>query len=206
LESVAFQNGKRRFPKPFKLKSPDMKSGHFLTTRTQMRQKITKNLSDLSVYVVKKSSWKTLIASEANTAKICQDLIYKDTARKGEKSYRGRFSMVTISEHDAGNVVILNVTGKLMGSENYNALSKKVTELIEQGHALFVLNLNDVANADSTGIGELIVCLKRVKEKGGELKLASPSQKLESLLRITNLERIFDIHPSERSALRSFGH
>jgi anti-sigma B factor antagonist len=114
--------------------------------------------------------------------------------------------MVNISEHEAGSVIILNIAGKLMGSENYNALSKKVTELIEQGRVLFVLNLNEVANADSTGIGELIVCLKRVKEKGGELKLASPSQKLESLLRITNLERIFDIHPSERSALRSFGH
>lgn len=114
--------------------------------------------------------------------------------------------MVNISEHDAGAVVVLNVTGKLMGSENYNALSRKVTELIDKGRALFVLNLHEVANADSTGIGELIVCLKKIKEKGGELKLASPSQKLESLLRITNLERIFDIHPSERAALRSFGH
>jgi anti-sigma B factor antagonist len=128
-----------------------------------------------------------------------------DMPKVSLKLSRG-ITMVTISEHDTGSVVVLNVTGKLMGSENYSELSKKVTELIERGHALFVLNLTDVANADSTGIGELIVCLKRVKEKGGELKLANPSQKLESLLRITNLERIFDIHPSERSALRSFGH
>jgi anti-sigma B factor antagonist len=114
--------------------------------------------------------------------------------------------MVTISARDAGNVVVLDIDGKLTGSENYNALSNKVMQLIEQGRALFVFNLSDVANADSTGIGELIVCLKRIKEKGGEMKLASPSQKMESLLRITNLMTIFDIHPSERAALRSFGH
>ncbi|MEW6733557.1 MAG: STAS domain-containing protein [Acidobacteriota bacterium] len=114
--------------------------------------------------------------------------------------------MVTISERETGNVVILDVNGKLTGSENYNVLSTKIMELIHDGHALFVFNLSEVANADSTGIGELIVCLKRVKERGGELKIANPSQKLENLLRITNLERIFDIHPTERSALRSFGH
>jgi anti-sigma B factor antagonist len=114
--------------------------------------------------------------------------------------------MLSISERDTGSVVVLDITGKLTGSDDYRLLSSKVTDLIDKGHSLFVLNLCDVANADSTGIGELIVCLKRVKEKGGEIKLANPSQKLESLLRITNLERIFDIHPTERSALRSFGH
>ena len=114
--------------------------------------------------------------------------------------------MLSISERNTGSIVVLDVDGKMTGGENYNVLSQKVIDLIDQGHVLFVLDMADVANADSTGIGELIVCLKRVKEKGGEIKIASPSQKLESLLRITNLESIFDIHPSERAALRSFGH
>lgn len=114
--------------------------------------------------------------------------------------------MITISERDSGNVTILDIMGKLTGGENYNVLSNRVMDLIGRGRTLFIFNLTEIAGADSTGIGELIVCFKRVKEKGGELKLASPSQKIESLLRITNLERIFEIHPSERAALRSFGH
>lgn len=114
--------------------------------------------------------------------------------------------MVTIEQHTTGNIVVLDIDGKLTGSDNFNALSNKVIELLNTGKILFILDLADVSNADSTGIGELIVCLKRVKEKGGEIKLANPSQKIESLLRITSLENIFDIHPTERAALRSFGH
>ena len=114
--------------------------------------------------------------------------------------------MINIAEHSVGAVCVLEISGKLSGGENYNLLSNKVVEFLNKGHILFILNLKDVNNADSTGIGELIVCLKRVKEKGGEIKIAAPSQKIANLLHITNLESIFEIHQSERSALRSFGH
>ncbi|MBL8192422.1 MAG: STAS domain-containing protein [Blastocatellia bacterium] len=114
--------------------------------------------------------------------------------------------MIKVTEQLAGSIVMLNVNGKLSGGENYNLLSSKVVDLLGQGYILFILNLAEVTNADSTGIGELIVCLKRVKERGGEIKLAAPTQKVSSLIHMTNLDRIFEIHPSERSALNSFGH
>ncbi len=114
--------------------------------------------------------------------------------------------MITVSDRLDGSIGILNICGKLSGGENYSVLSNKIVELLSKGYILFVLNLSEVNSADSTGIGELIVCLKRVKEKGGEIKIAAPSQKIDNLLHITNLEKIFEIHPSERSALRSFGH
>ncbi|MBI4851880.1 MAG: STAS domain-containing protein [Acidobacteria bacterium] len=114
--------------------------------------------------------------------------------------------MITVLEKLDGTVSILNICGKLSGGENYALLSHKVVELLTKGCILFVLNLSEVSSADSTGIGELIVCLKKVKERGGEIKLAAPSQKIGNLLHITNLERIFEIHPTERAALRSFGH
>lgn len=114
--------------------------------------------------------------------------------------------MMTVSERIDGSVSILNISGKLSGGENYALLSNKIVELLAKGYVLFILNLSEVSNADSTGIGELIVCLKRVKERGGEIKLAAPSQKIANLLNITNLEKIFEILPTERAALRSFGH
>ncbi len=114
--------------------------------------------------------------------------------------------MVTIVENNISGVMVLNIDGKLTGSENYNFLSNKIIELLKTGHKLFVFNMAGVINADSTGIGELIVCLKRIKEKGGELKLSNLSQKLESLIRVTNLERIFEIYTDERAALHSLGH
>ncbi|MBL8150315.1 MAG: STAS domain-containing protein [Blastocatellia bacterium] len=117
-----------------------------------------------------------------------------------------KIEMINISERNSGKVVVLDLTGKLTGSEHYSELSKKVEDLLERGDILFVFNMRDISNADSTGIGELIVCLKRVRERGGDIKIANPSQKLESLLRITNLQKIFDIYSNEQAALRSFGH
>lgn len=114
--------------------------------------------------------------------------------------------MIRVLEKLDGSVGILSICGKLSGGENYTLLSNKIMDLLAKGCILFVLNLSEVSSADSTGIGELIVCLKRVKERGGEIKLAAPSQKIGNLLHITNLEKIFEIHSTERAALRSFGH
>lgn len=114
--------------------------------------------------------------------------------------------MISISQRVVGQVILLDVAGRFTGGENYNALSNKIIGLLQEGHILFVLNLGEIINADSTGIGELIMCIRRVKEKGGDIKIANPSAKIESLLHITNLENIFEVHETERSALRSFGH
>lgn len=58
---------------------------------------------------------------------------------------------------------------------------------------------------DSAGLGELVSGFTTARSKGGVLKLAALPKRIEELLRMTGIYRIFEVHQDEARAIRSFG-
>ena len=83
-------------------------------------------------------------------------------------------------------------------------LRERVNELLDGGQQHILLNLEKVGYMDSAGIGELVACYKRAKEKEGEVKLLNPSGKVFDLLQLTKLEEVFETYRDEKEALVSF--
>jgi anti-sigma B factor antagonist len=83
-------------------------------------------------------------------------------------------------------------------------LRDRVVELLDKGSHAIVLNLEKVTYMDSAGIGELVACYKRAKEKGGTVKLLNPSGKVLDLLTLTKLEEVFETYRQEQEAVGSF--
>ena len=79
-----------------------------------------------------------------------------------------------------------------------------MNELLDGGKQHILLNLQKVSYMDSAGIGELVACYKRAKEKEGTVKLLNPSGKVYDLLQLTKLEEVFDTYRDEKEALVSF--
>ena len=78
---------------------------------------------------------------------------------------------------------MVDISGKITIGEGDIVLREKVDELLDEGQTQIVLNLEKVTYMDSAGIGELVACYKRAKEKGGTVKLLDPSGKVLDLLR-----------------------
>jgi anti-sigma B factor antagonist len=83
-------------------------------------------------------------------------------------------------------------------------LRDRVVDLLDKGSHAIVLNLEKVTYMDSAGIGELVACYKRAKEKGGTVKLLNPSGKVLDLLTLTKLEEVFETYRQEQEAVGSF--
>jgi anti-sigma B factor antagonist len=64
-----------------------------------------------------------------------------------------------------------------------------------------VMDLGGVAFMDSTGLGALLGLLKRVAERGGDLRLARPQANVMLVLNITRANKIFGIHDTLDAAL-----
>jgi len=103
-----------------------------------------------------------------------------------------------------GEVSVVDLSGKITIGEGDIILRDKVHELLEGGHKKILLNLEKVSYMDSAGIGELVACYKRAKEKAGTVKLLNPSGKVFDLLQLTKLEEIFETFNDEKEALVSF--
>ncbi|MFZ3340629.1 MAG: STAS domain-containing protein [Terriglobales bacterium] len=104
-----------------------------------------------------------------------------------------------------GDVVVLEVSGRITLGEGNVMLRDIVRDLADKGTNRIVLNLNDVHYIDSSGLGELVKTHTTVRNKGGELKLASLSKRVHDLLEMTRLAAVFDIQKDESSAIQSFG-
>jgi len=104
-----------------------------------------------------------------------------------------------------GDVVVLDVSGRITHGEGNIMLREIVRDLADKGSNRIVLNLNEVHYIDSSGLGELVKTHTTVRNKGGELKLASLSKRVHDLLEMTRLAAVFDIQKDETSAIQSFG-
>lgn len=102
-----------------------------------------------------------------------------------------------------GNVVILDVSGKIMGGEETTLFHGKIHEYIELNKKNFVVDLAKVDWMNSVGLGMLISALTTVKNSGGRLVLANIT-KIESILTITRLITVFEHYDSQDDAIKSF--
>lgn len=103
-----------------------------------------------------------------------------------------------------GDVSVVDLSGKITIGEGDVVLRDKVVELLDGGHSKILLSLEKVSYMDSAGIGELVACFKKAREKGGTVKLLKPSGKVEDLLQLTKLWEVFEIFDEEKVAIASF--
>ncbi|HEX5602754.1 MAG TPA: STAS domain-containing protein [Pyrinomonadaceae bacterium] len=112
---------------------------------------------------------------------------------------------LNINERQAGDVTVLDLSGKITIGEGSVALRTGIRRLLEEGKKRILLNLAGVSYVDSSGIGELVSSYTAIgKEPGGQLKLLNLTQKIQDLLTITKLLTVFDVYDSEAEALNSF--
>ena len=111
---------------------------------------------------------------------------------------------LNINERQAGDVTVLDMSGKITIGEGSVALRTAIRRLLEEGKKRILLNLAGVGYIDSSGIGELVSSFTAINKEGGQLKLLNLTQKLQDLLTITKLLTVFDVYESEADALASF--
>ena len=102
-----------------------------------------------------------------------------------------------------GDVVILEVSGKIMGGDETTMFHGKVHEYINNNKKNVVVDLEKVDWMNSVGLGMLISAFTTVKNAGGKLVLANIT-KIESILTITRLISVFENFESRQEAIDSF--
>lgn len=109
-----------------------------------------------------------------------------------------------IQERSSGDVIILDVKGKMTLGEGDLLLKDKVNSLLMQGQRKLLLNLEGIPYMDSAGLGEIVRTFTTVSRQGGSLKLLNLTKRIQDLLAITKLLTVFETFESESDAVRSF--
>ncbi|MCY4599548.1 MAG: STAS domain-containing protein [Acidobacteria bacterium] len=109
-----------------------------------------------------------------------------------------------IEQRPSGDVMILDLKGKLTIGSGDELLKDKINSLIQQGHKKLLLNLAGVPYVDSAGLGAIVSSYTTVSRVDGSLRLLNLTSRIEDLLAITKLLTVFDTYESETEAVASF--
>jgi anti-sigma B factor antagonist len=101
------------------------------------------------------------------------------------------------------NVVLFELSGKIMGGDETTMFHGRIHEYMTQGKKNIIIDLAKVDWMNSVGLGMLISALTTVRNGGGRLVL-SRIDKIEQILVITRLISVFEHYDSSEKALASF--
>jgi anti-anti-sigma factor len=110
---------------------------------------------------------------------------------------------LSLETRNCGDVIVVHCQGRIVYRDEAAALSRVVGEVLQQGRKL-VLDLSGVSSMDSAGIGELALLQTWAQGQNVALKCAAPTPLVRTLLDLTNLDSVLDVHSSLNEALASF--
>jgi anti-sigma B factor antagonist len=110
-----------------------------------------------------------------------------------------------LGREDVGDVTVLRFGVPTLREDAPTlALFEQAYGVVGEGRARLVLNFDGVAFVSSSGLGRMVVLLRKAQAAGGRLVVCKLSRNLEEVLRAARLADIFLAYPDEQAAVRSF--
>ena len=92
-------------------------------------------------------------------------------------------------------IAIVGVTAGRLDANIAPDLKKTVGEIINDGTARIMLDLQSVQFMDSSGLGAVISCFKLTGQKG-EFVICNMNETVREIFTLTHMDRLFEIYPN----------
>jgi len=98
------------------------------------------------------------------------------------------------------SIAVIRLTGEV---DVYTSprVRSAMLEQLDGGCKYLVIDLASVDYLDSSGLGILVAGLKRARENGGEVYLVSPKPRIQHVLEVTGLHKVFTVKESVDEAV-----
>ena len=110
----------------------------------------------------------------------------------------------SVTTRDAGDVKIIDLKGKITIGSGDLQMREAIHAALNAGSQKILVNMQEVATIDSSGVGELVGCYTTATHKGAKLRLISLPPKISDVLTVTQLITVFDVYDNEADAVSSF--
>jgi anti-sigma B factor antagonist len=102
------------------------------------------------------------------------------------------------------DIVVLEITGKITIGRDCQHLEWTTDGLVKENRMKIIFDLTGVTHLDSTGIGIIVTSAGKVKQAGGQLRLAGINNHVEHILKMTNIDKVVAWKPTVTEAAVGF--
>jgi len=108
---------------------------------------------------------------------------------------------MVVNIEELGAVTLVKMKGQLVHPDGDAELRERFKEALDKGKSKFVFDLAGVPYCDSAGLGEMIACVKRAREAGGDVKFAGLNQRVSDTFMLLGMGQIVEIYGSTTEAI-----
>jgi anti-sigma B factor antagonist len=107
-------------------------------------------------------------------------------------------------QREQEGIEIVDLKGSLTFGQDDLSFRSELDRLARTGKNHVILNLNDVDDIDTTGLGTLAFAVAKVRKAGGNLALVNLKPKHIEILVEAKLGRVFEVFENDQEAINSF--
>jgi anti-sigma B factor antagonist len=111
-------------------------------------------------------------------------------------------SDLTVNVRQAQDAFAVIAVGGAIDYDSAGALHDQLVALVDEGRRHLVLDMSQVGFCDSSGLNTLIQVLRRARARQGSLALVAPTEPVQRVLRISEVDTVITHYPSVAEALR----
>lgn len=111
-------------------------------------------------------------------------------------------SIVNIEVEDLKRVELVKVSGRI-DSSNAAQFDSVLKEVASRKNNV-VLEMSGIDYISSAGLRAIIGLLRECKKHKGDVRLASPSERVVEVLALAGLDSLFEVYDTEAAAVGSF--
>ncbi|MBU2446324.1 MAG: STAS domain-containing protein [Bacteroidetes bacterium] len=92
------------------------------------------------------------------------------------------------------DIVVFKLNEKKLDTTISGILKGEFTILCQaEGVRKMIIDLSEVEFCDSSGLSALLLCQRQIRERGGAIRLTHANEKIETLVKISQLERVLPL-------------
>ena len=105
----------------------------------------------------------------------------------------------------APDIQLLELDGRLVLGRESQRLEWQVEELVKSQQTKVILNMALVPYVDSAGLGVLIGCNSKIKNAGGEMRIAAAEPRVLNLVKLAFLDTVLTFDATVADASKALG-
>ena len=111
--------------------------------------------------------------------------------------------MLDVSVQQMKRVDLITVNGRV-DSSTAPDLEQVLEERTAEGRYNLVLEMSDVEYLSSAGLRALVSTLRACKKRGGDVRIANPSERVSEVMSLAGLDALFEMYDDVTVAVGSY--
>lgn len=101
-------------------------------------------------------------------------------------------------------ISVLEMSGRFLMGPDCKQMEKEVDQLIQANQKRVILDFTGVFQIDSAGVGQVVKSYTRVKDAGGDLRLAGVKGMLDGVFKMVQVHKVIGMFPNVQAASENF--